>query len=396
MDQGSGAVVQRNANLVRADLAHPAWRRPSTVGRPTRLAVRVAPHAGQLRTNRPGPAVQNRPVALLVARLRNDLTTLSELAQEPVVWTDAGGELVAEVREAAVLAEAALLRLAANTGRRSAGELSSLSTLADALHKHVGRLSGQVGQLAQIRQQLFQLGALVDAVALGITPASGQIWDIGRKIVRWLGDLERPVFIYPDPAEPALQIAAHSLNVAQVVAGMCACDPAWLEVQELCVVAALLQDIGMIYVPDAVLESPEPLNPTQQRLIRKHPIFSASVVEHMTGGHKVLVDAVRQHHERLDASGYPEGLSGDRICSVAQLLAVVDVYVGMQSPRPYRPAKSVRQALSALRQYAQKGRLLAAWVSRLPSSEPLWVPIRTGPQPPEGLGSVPVAEPAAA
>ncbi|MDQ7848672.1 MAG: HD-GYP domain-containing protein [Armatimonadota bacterium] len=118
--------------------------------------------------------------------------------------------------------------------------------------------------------------------------------------------------------------------------------------------AGLLHDVGKIGIPDAILSKPGRLSPEEYRLVRTHPFLSEDIVGRITSLRPTL-GAIRWHHERLDGSGYPEGLRGERIPLEARILAVADVYDAMTSGRSYREAWSEAAVLAYLRQEA--GRL---------------------------------------
>ncbi|HEY8742781.1 MAG TPA: HD domain-containing phosphohydrolase [Chloroflexota bacterium] len=102
---------------------------------------------------------------------------------------------------------------------------------------------------------------------------------------------------------------------------------------------ALLHDIGKIGVSDDILRKPGPLTLAEQQQMRRHPEIGAAMLEHVTDL-RATVDIIRFHHEAWDGSGYPNGLAGEVIPVGARILAIVDAYDAMISPRPYRPATS--------------------------------------------------------
>jgi HD-GYP domain-containing protein (c-di-GMP phosphodiesterase class II) len=112
--------------------------------------------------------------------------------------------------------------------------------------------------------------------------------------------------------------------------------------------AGRLHDIGELGIPDAVLNKPAPLEPAEQELVRNHPLMGARILGYIEAMRDV-VPIVRHHHERMDGSGYPDGLKGDQIPLLARILAVADAYDAMTSPRPYRQAMTPEQALHELR-----------------------------------------------
>jgi len=112
--------------------------------------------------------------------------------------------------------------------------------------------------------------------------------------------------------------------------------------------AGLLHDLGKVGVPDAVLRKERALDPTEWEYIRQHPEKGAEVLSHLAA-YQEVADIVRYHHERLDGSGYPNGIQGDAIPKLSKVLAVADSYHAMTSDRPYRAARSSFEALKELR-----------------------------------------------
>jgi len=118
--------------------------------------------------------------------------------------------------------------------------------------------------------------------------------------------------------------------------------------------AGILHDVGKIAVPDSVLLKPGPLDAAERTVMESHPV----VGDELCRGLRLLDDVrpiVRHHHERIDGSGYPDGLSGDRIPLLAQILSVVDTYDAITSDRPYRPAASIDQACAELHADVARG-----------------------------------------
>lgn len=111
--------------------------------------------------------------------------------------------------------------------------------------------------------------------------------------------------------------------------------------------AALLHDIGKLSVPAEVLAKPTRLSKAEFALVQCHAEAGARILDRIEFG-APIADIVRQHHERMDGSGYPEGLAGARILLEARILAVADVVEAMMSHRPYRPALGLDAALAEL------------------------------------------------
>jgi putative two-component system response regulator len=116
----------------------------------------------------------------------------------------------------------------------------------------------------------------------------------------------------------------------------------------------VLHDIGKIGVPDAVLLKRGPLSAAEFELIKAHTVIG----DRLCGGLRLLRAVrpiVRSHHERLDGSGYPDGLQGDRIPLVAQIVAVADVFDALTTARPYRDPMPPEAAYEELRREAGRG-----------------------------------------
>jgi HD-GYP domain-containing protein (c-di-GMP phosphodiesterase class II) len=113
-------------------------------------------------------------------------------------------------------------------------------------------------------------------------------------------------------------------------------------------IAAMLQDVGMLEVPESIINAPRGLTGEEVAEVRQHPAKGAALVK--TANFDVAVQhAVLFHHERLDGSGYPQGLTGDQIPLAARILAIADSYVAMISDRPHRPKMTPIAALNELR-----------------------------------------------
>jgi HD-GYP domain-containing protein (c-di-GMP phosphodiesterase class II) len=118
-------------------------------------------------------------------------------------------------------------------------------------------------------------------------------------------------------------------------------------------IASKLHDVGKIRVPDRILKKRKGLTDAEFRQMRQHPIYGLEFLrENGLLGLDLLENswqALSQHHERLDGRGYPAGLKGDEITLVGRIVAVADVFDAITSNRPYRPARTVEQAISVLR-----------------------------------------------
>src|SRR5436189_1195270 len=114
--------------------------------------------------------------------------------------------------------------------------------------------------------------------------------------------------------------------------------------------AGLLHDIGKIGIEDRILMKPARLDPDEQELKRRHPIYGASILE-PSAALRPLVPIVLAHHENFDGSGYPQGLKGDEIPIGSRILIVADTYEAMTSDRIYRKAPGHDRAMEQLNKY---------------------------------------------
>jgi putative two-component system response regulator len=119
-----------------------------------------------------------------------------------------------------------------------------------------------------------------------------------------------------------------------------------------------LHDVGKIGVPDAVLLKPGPLTTEEFDLMKRHPEIGDSLCAPLQSLRRVR-PIVRGHHERIDGSGYPDGLRGDDVPLLAQIVGVVDVYDALTSARSYRPAWPHEDAITYLREEVRKGKFHA-------------------------------------
>ena len=132
------------------------------------------------------------------------------------------------------------------------------------------------------------------------------------------------------------------------------------DLQELRI-ACLLHDIGKVAVPDEILLKPGALNAEETEIVRQHPVIGESICAPLKSLRRVL-PVIRHHHERIDGSGYPDGLRGNEIPLMARILQVADIYDALITDRPYRDALSSEDALETLNKEAKYGWLDASLV----------------------------------
>ncbi len=112
--------------------------------------------------------------------------------------------------------------------------------------------------------------------------------------------------------------------------------------------AARLHDIGKLAISSRILDKPGRLTDAEFAKVREHPLVTQRILERVPGFSELSALA-SAHHERLDGSGYPHGLTAAELTTPMRVLAVADVYEALTAERPYRPAFSVDRALEIMR-----------------------------------------------
>jgi len=116
----------------------------------------------------------------------------------------------------------------------------------------------------------------------------------------------------------------------------------------------LFHDIGKIAIRDAVLLKPARLTPDEFAEIRRHPVVGRELLS----GMKTLtfaLDVIYGHHERLDGSGYPDGVDGESIPLTARVTTIADIYDALTTARAYRAALTRAEALAIMGEEARRG-----------------------------------------
>jgi putative two-component system response regulator len=113
--------------------------------------------------------------------------------------------------------------------------------------------------------------------------------------------------------------------------------------------AGVVHDIGKVAVPDSILLKPGPLSEKEWKIMRDHTIVGERICAALKSFRHVL-PIIRHHHEKLDGSGYPDGLCSEAIPITARVLQVVDVYDALTTKRPYKRALSGDEAFQTMEQ----------------------------------------------
>ena len=141
--------------------------------------------------------------------------------------------------------------------------------------------------------------------------------------------------------------AGHERRVAEIAVAIGAELGFDAQRQEGLRVGGYLHDAGKITIPSEILSKPGKLSAAEFALIKGHPQASYDILKNVEFPWPVAQMAL-QHHERIDGSGYPQGLKGDEILFEARIMSVADVVEAMASHRPYRPGLGIDKALAEI------------------------------------------------
>ena len=116
----------------------------------------------------------------------------------------------------------------------------------------------------------------------------------------------------------------------------------------------ILHDIGKIAVPEQILLKPGPLTPEERKIMEEHPVTGERICAPLKS-RRLVLPIIRHHHEKLDGSGYPDGLKGEQIPLTARILTTMDIYDALTTDRPYRKALTLQQAFVQIREEVKRG-----------------------------------------
>jgi putative two-component system response regulator len=155
--------------------------------------------------------------------------------------------------------------------------------------------------------------------------------------------------------------AAHTWRVALYTQALAEAAGATHRRVEGLMKAAALHDVGKIDIPGEILAKPGRLEAAEYEVIKSHAVLGYERLARMGEADASVLGLVRSHHERLDGSGYPDGLKGDQIPLEAKWFAVIDTFDAMTSLRPYRRDVGPAAAIAAFEELeAQSGRWYCA------------------------------------
>ena len=217
------------------------------------------------------------------------------------------------------------------------------------IEQHLARLPPLPKALVRSTRTL--LGQAGTAVTGGGELAAESVRLAGRQLVeamcaRLMGGMLEALRTHHD------YTFAHSLRVATHLATFALATGMRRDDAEILAQAGLLHDIGKAAVPVGILDKPGPLDSGEWHLVQRHPLTAADVLQRSPELPAHLVRIAERHHERLDGSGYPQGLSGAQIDEPSLLCAIADVHTALTDRRAYRSALNEAAAFARMRQMA--------------------------------------------
>ncbi|MDQ7779447.1 MAG: HD-GYP domain-containing protein [Planctomycetota bacterium] len=230
---------------------------------------------------------------------------------------------------------------------------------------------------------VYETDRLFKSIQQGVTTRGDLVAETCRRVMRGLAkdkDLLLNVCHLRNRHEYLL---AHSVRVTVMATAIAAAKgysaPQVYEVAS----GAFLHDIGMLRVPQELVEKPARLTPEEMIEVQKHPIYAIDLLQRMTTMPRTTPFVAYQSHEREDGSGYPRGRSGQMIHDFAKIIAVADIYDAMTSKRPYRPPMLPYHAMEKVVYLASKRhvdpdivRAFLAYLSLFPVGS--WVELNDG------------------
>lgn len=147
---------------------------------------------------------------------------------------------------------------------------------------------------------------------------------------------------------------AHSAKVSLLLSGFGAAIGLGEGERRLLAEAGLLHDVGKLQIPIDVLAKPGPLTEHEFEIMQGHAAIGGDILQEVYGDMPEIAIAARHHHEKLDGSGYPDGLKGIKIHEFALISAVIDIYAALTDKRDYKEALSTEKAFEIMRPMANR------------------------------------------
>lgn len=148
----------------------------------------------------------------------------------------------------------------------------------------------------------------------------------------------------------------HTRRVAELAVALGALMDVSTEDLKNIEISAMIHDIGKVGTPDQILNKPSGLTPFEFDIMKDHPVLGANILRPLSVLEPCL-DVVMHHHEKLDGSGYPDGLKGEAISIHARIVAIADIFDALYSDRPYRSKMPIAKAMSIIEGDVMAGKL---------------------------------------
>ena len=134
-------------------------------------------------------------------------------------------------------------------------------------------------------------------------------------------------------------LPTHSVNVSVITTNLgFAFDVGKDILIDLCT-AALIHDVGMLIIPQEIIQKPEKLTDKEYELIKMHPSYGIKFMNNIKNLPAITEEIILQHHEKINGKGYPKGLRGESISKFAQIVGIAEIFEAISHPRPYRSEK---------------------------------------------------------
>lgn len=200
-------------------------------------------------------------------------------------------------------------------------------------------------QNEELRRMNQQLESNVDEKTKQISLDKKQLKITVQKLEQALDGSVKAMAMAVETRDP--YTAGHQKRVAEVACAIAGEMGLSVDIVQGVRMAGIVHDLGKIYVPAEILNRPGKLSHLERELIHTHPQVGFDILKGIDFPWPIS-KIVLQHHERIDGSGYPHGLSEDEILMEAKIMAVADVVEAMSSHRPYRPAPGLGLALEEM------------------------------------------------
>jgi HD-GYP domain-containing protein (c-di-GMP phosphodiesterase class II) len=212
---------------------------------------------------------------------------------------------------------------------------------------------------------ILRLASLLADVEAGRPVGLESFAALAAEILAEADECQPLPFLNYDPTRPEHSVARHGLTCARVAARLAKHDPD-LPARPLdAVLAALLHDVGMLRVSQDLWHKAELLDDAGRRAVESHCRAGAEILTALAPEERWLADVALTHHERLDGTGYPDGLRDGQMTPLARFVSVSDAYSALCAARPHRPARDPRTALADTLVLAEQGRLDGRHAERL-------------------------------